>query len=145
VRPHDALEFKMGNTVRLLEGTWGVEFIDELKPEPDEPIVVKRSHDCFNQSDMEPVLTRLGSQPGKTHVVITGHAARGCVQCAVVGFSVRDYWVYAPIDCIGQKEEAQILLAFDLFTTWGFRHNVSVTRSDLISFAAPHAESGQAA
>src|SRR5258706_13914138 len=71
VRARDALEFKMGNNVRLLEGTWGVEFVDELKPAPDEPLVVKHSHDCFNQTDLESVLARLGAQPGKTQVVIT--------------------------------------------------------------------------
>src|SRR5687768_16973220 len=39
VRSRDAVEFKMGNEVRLLEGTWGVEFVPELKPAEDEPVV----------------------------------------------------------------------------------------------------------
>src|SRR5258706_8639330 len=41
VRKPDALEFTLfKNTVRKVEGTWGAEFIDELKPEPSEPDVI---------------------------------------------------------------------------------------------------------
>ena len=42
VRKPDALEFTLfKNVVRKVEGTWGAEFIDELKPQPGEPVVVK--------------------------------------------------------------------------------------------------------
>ena len=40
VRSPEALEFTIfKNTVRKLEGTWGAEIIDELKPAPDEPLM----------------------------------------------------------------------------------------------------------
>src|SRR4051812_36586793 len=39
VRSRDALEFTVfGHKVRKVEGTWGVEFIEALRPEPDEPV-----------------------------------------------------------------------------------------------------------
>src|SRR5678815_5089892 len=42
VRKPDALEFTLfKNVVRKVEGTWGAEFVDELKPQPGEPVVVK--------------------------------------------------------------------------------------------------------
>ncbi len=135
VRAPDALEFKMGNSVHHLEGSWGADFVDELRPAPDEHVVVKRSHDCFNDTEMASLLQRLGAQPGETQVIVTGTATRGCVECAVKGFSVRDYWVYVPMDCTAQKDEREILLAFDHFTGWGYRYNTTMTRSDLISFA----------
>jgi nicotinamidase-related amidase len=137
VRKADALEFTLfNNVVRKVEGTWGAEFIDELKPRADEPVVVKYTHDCFYRTDMEAVLERLGMRPGDARVIVTGIATRGCVQCAVTGFSIRDYYVYVPLDCTGQRDEKEKLQAFTLFAGFGYRYNVTVTRSDLIRFTA---------
>ncbi len=133
VRSPHALEFTVfKNVVRKLEGTWGAEFVDELKPAPDEPVVVKHTHDCFYQTDMDSLLKRLGMRTGDSRVIVTGIAARHCVQCAVVGFSIRDYYVYVPMDCTAQKDEKEILQAFSLFTGFGYRYNVTMTRSDMI-------------
>jgi len=63
-----------------------------------------------------------------------GVATRGCVQCAVMGFSIRDFYVYVPIDCTTQRDEKEKLQAFSLFNSFGYRYNVAVTRSDLIQF-----------
>lgn len=133
VRSPDALEFKVfKNTVRKLEGSWGAELIDELKPAADEPLIVKRTHDCFYQTKMDSLLERSGMRPGEDRVIVTGISTRNCVQSAVMGFSVRDYHVYVPIDCTAQRDEREVLQAFSLFTSFGYRHNVTVTRSDLI-------------
>ena len=137
VRRPDALEFTLfNNVIRKMEGTWAAEFVDALKPEPGEPVVVKYTHDCFYQTEMEQVLNNLGMRPGEARIIVTGIATRGCVQTAVMGFSVRDYYVYVPMDCTAQKEEKEILQAFTLFTGFGYRYNVTMTRSDLIRFNA---------
>jgi nicotinamidase-related amidase len=133
VRKPDALEFTVfHNEARKLEGSWEAEFVDALKPAPDEPVVVKYTHDCFYQTQMESLLARLGIRPGDGRVIITGVAARGCVQCAVTGFSIRDYYVYVPIDCAAAKDEAETLMSFSLYGSFGYRYNVTMTRSDLI-------------
>jgi nicotinamidase-related amidase len=133
VRAPDALEFTVfKNTVRKLEGSWGAELIDELKPAPEEPLIVKRTHDCFYQTELDFLLQRLGIIPGEGHVIVTGISTRNCVQSAVTGFSVRDYHVYVPMDCTAQRDEKEILQAFSLFTSFGYKHNVTMTRSDLI-------------
>jgi nicotinamidase-related amidase len=133
VRSPDALEFTLfKNTVRKLEGTWGAELIEELKPSADEPLIVKRTHDCFYHTEMDSLLERIGMRCGDGHVVVTGISTRNCVQSAVMAFSVRDYHVYVPIDCTTQKDEKEVLQAFSLFTSFGYRHNVTMTRSDLI-------------
>jgi nicotinamidase-related amidase len=141
VRKRDALEFTLfHNLVRKLEGTWDAEFIDALKPAADEPVVVKYTHDCFFQTDMERTLERLGIRPGDARVIVTGIAARGCVQCAVTGFSIRDYYVYVPMDCTAAKDPTETLLSFSLYRGFGYRHNVTMTRSDMIALqAAPAA------
>jgi nicotinamidase-related amidase len=135
VRKPDALEFRLfNNVVRKLEGTWSAEFIDALKPLPDEPVVVKYTHDCFYQTNMEALLEQLGMKPGEARVIVTGVATRGCVQCAVTGFSIRDYYVYVPIDCTAQRDEKEMLQAFSLFAGFAYRYNVTMTESKLIQF-----------
>ena len=134
VRKRDALEFTVfENVVRKVEGTWDAEFIDALKPAPDEPVVVKHTHDCFYQTDMKEWLQRLDIRPGDGRVIVTGIASRGCVQCAVTGFSIRDYYVYVPMDCTAAKDETETLLSFSLYRGFGYRYNVTMTQSDMIT------------
>ena len=133
VRSPDALEFTVfKNTVRKLEGSWGAELIDELKPAAGEPLIVKRTHDCFYQTEMDSLLERFGLRPGEGRVIVTGISTRNCVQSAVMGFSVRGYHVYVPMDCTAHRDEKEVLQAFSLFTSFGYRHNVTMTRSDMI-------------
>jgi nicotinamidase-related amidase len=136
VRKPDALEFTaFNNVIRKIEGTWGAEFVDELKPESDEPVVVKYTHDCFYRTEMESLLERLNLRPADARIIVTGISSRSCVHCAVTGFSIRSYYVYVPIDCTGQREEEEKLQAFSLFASFAYRYNVTVTRSDLIQFS----------
>ena len=137
VRKPDALEFTLfNNVIRKVEGTWGAEFIDQLKPAPGEPVVVKYTHDCFYRTEMEALLDRLRLRAGEGRIIVTGIAARGCVQCAVMGFSIRDFYVYVPVDCTTQRDQKEKLQAFSQFTSFGYRYNVTVTRSDLIEFSS---------
>jgi nicotinamidase-related amidase len=138
VRSPDALEFTLfKNTVRKLKGSWGAELVDELKPAAGEPLIVKQTHDCFYRTNMDSLLDGIGMRPGEGHVIVTGISTRNCVQSAVMGFSVRDFHVYVPMDCTAQKDEKEMLQAFSLFTSFGYRHNVTMTRSDLIQLSGP--------
>ena len=48
VRRPDALEFTLfNNVIRKMEGTWAGVFVDALRPEAGEPVIVKYTHDCF--------------------------------------------------------------------------------------------------
>lgn len=135
VRSPNALEFTVfNNTVRKLEGTWGSQLIDELKPASDEPLIVKHTHDCFYRTELDARLEQMELRPGEGQVIVTGISTRNCVQSAVMGFSVRDYHVYVPMDCTTHNDEKQVLQAFSLFTSFGYKHNVTMTRSDLINF-----------
>jgi len=138
VRSPDELEFTVfKNRVRKLEGSWGAELIEELKPAAGEPLIVKRTHDCFYRTEMDALLSEFGMRPGESNVIVTGISTRNCVQSAVMGFSVRDYRVIVPIDCTTHNDEKQVLQAFSLFTSFGYKHNVTMTRSDLIEVAPP--------
>ena len=121
---------------RLEEGTWAVEIVDELAPLPGEPVVVKRSNDCWNHTTMESVLASLDLVPGRSQIVITGCATNACVDCAVVGFGVRDYRVWIPVDCTIAMSEQDEMLGYLHYFGLGYDYNVIPTRSELISFEA---------
>jgi len=134
IRSADAVMFKVYNQAhRLLENTWNTEIVKELKPLPQETIVQKRSNDCFNNTTMESELCRLGLKPGRSQIVVTGVATSGCVDCAVVGFSVRDYYVYVPIDATATGTEENEMRGYNHFFGVGYNHNVTATKTDLIS------------
>jgi nicotinamidase-related amidase len=135
VRKPDALEFTIwGTKPRKLEGSWGAEFVPELEPLPGEPVIVKYSHDCFNRTRLEAVLSELDIRPGVDHVVITGIAANSCVSCAISGFSCRDYHVWVAMDGCASGTDEQEILAYWRFTGAG-SYNVQFTRSDLVALA----------
>jgi nicotinamidase-related amidase len=125
-----------GQSPIVIEGTWNAEIVDELKPLAGEPIVRKQSPDCFNHTTMEAVLAALDLTPGRSHIVVAGCSTNGCVDCAVVGFSVRDYRVSVPVDCTAAMTESAELLGYSHFFGLGFEHNVTPTRSDLIQIEA---------
>jgi nicotinamidase-related amidase len=59
VRPKDHPEFTVfGKKYSLIENTPSVEFVEELRPQQNEIVVQKFSHDCFYQTTMEDELER---------------------------------------------------------------------------------------
>jgi nicotinamidase-related amidase len=133
VRPKDHPEFTyFKNPYSLLEDTPAVEFVDELKPLPNEVIVKKYSHDCFYKTKMDAALESVGIQPCRDTVVVTGIGANNCVYHAVIGFHVRNYWVVVPDDCTHASREEGYAFAVSQFRSGAYKYNVSVTRSNLI-------------
>lgn len=124
-----------GRPDHLIEGTWHSEIIDELKPLPGESVVRKRCNDCFNHTRMEQTLASLDLVPGRSQIVITGCATNVCVDCAVVGFSARDYKIWVPEDCTNSGSEENEMFGFAHYFRDTF-YNVTPTRSDLISIGA---------
>ena len=79
-----------------------------------------------------PCLMRLAHDGRILDVNAAGLAAfGGATSRAVVGSSI---YVYVPVDCTTQRDEKEKLQAFSLFGSFGYRYNVTVTRSDLIQF-----------
>jgi nicotinamidase-related amidase len=137
VRDPDAAEFTVFQVdPHLLRGSWGAEYCEEIAPRPGEPIVDKHSHDCFNHTELEAVLARLGIRPCAFTVIVTGVALDICVSHAVLGFSVRDYWVAVPMDCVAARTVEAEVVGYQRFLHPAYAYNVAVTRSDLIEFRA---------
>lgn len=60
-------------------GTWGTQIIDELAPNDDEPVIVKKNQSAFWFSPLDQVLMHLGVQTCLT----TGGAVTGCLNDTV--------------------------------------------------------------
>ena len=112
----------------LQEGAWESEIVRELAPRPDDIHVYKHSHNVWWQTDLEEKLSTLVSDPTKTNIIVTGFAAGGCVYRAVVGFHLRDYWTFVPLDLVDDSKWAKKQFGSKDF------YNVFPTRSDLLGF-----------
>jgi ureidoacrylate peracid hydrolase len=75
------LEPTSWNRTHCVEGTWGAEIIDELKPLPGEPVIVKKGFGGFANTAMDTVLRNRGI----TTCVVAGVTTCVCVSCTVRG------------------------------------------------------------
>lgn len=135
VRSEDALEHTVfGRKQHLIEGSWGVELTPPLAAAPEDIVIAKHSHDCFNGTALESVVQEQGLQPGRSQIVVCGVATNVCVDCAVVGFSVRDYRVVVPMDATAANSEVEEWVAYQHFCGPAYRHNVTLTASNRITW-----------
>ena len=131
VRTPDQAEFTVfGNSLRLIEGTPGVEIIPELAPLPHEFIIRKRTHDSFYRTEMEKLLETIGLKPARDAVVVTGIGLNNCVYHAVIGFHIRDYFVLVPEDCVHASRSEGGAFALGQFRSSAYRYNVRILRSE---------------
>ncbi len=137
VRSKDHPEFTVfGKEYALLEETPGVDFVEPLRPNEGEPVVQKRSHDCFYQTSLERVLSELDLKPARDRIIVTGIGSNNCVYHTVIGFHVRNYFVVVPEDCIHASRTEGQMFALSQFRSPAYNFNVSVTSSKDIHLTA---------
>ena len=137
VRAKDHPEFTVfGKEYSLIENTPAVEFVEELRPLPNEVVVQKFSHDCFYRTTMEDELRKMDLRPCRDRIVVTGIGSNNCVYHAVVGFHIRNYFVIVPEDCIHASRAEGQQFALSQFRSSAYNFNVTVTRSENINTAA---------
>jgi nicotinamidase-related amidase len=137
VRTKEHPEFTFfGKEYSLIEDSPAVEFVEELQPDANEPVVKKYSHDCFYQTAMEQQLKKFDLRPCRDQIVVTGIGSNNCVYHAVIGFHIRNYIVHVPEDCIHASRPDGQQFALSQFRSAAYNFNVSVTRSENIKLAA---------
>jgi len=80
-------------------GTWGAEYVDELKPEADDYIVVKRRMNAFYNTELETLLRGLGRRT----LIICGVITNFCVEATVRGAVDRDFDTIVLSDCTASE------------------------------------------
>lgn len=63
----------------ILEGTWGTEIIDELKPRDDEMVIVKRRFSAFSGTELDMMLRTFDIR----YLIFTGVATNVCVESSL--------------------------------------------------------------
>ncbi len=137
VRTKDHPEFTVfGRPYGLLIGSPGADFVEELKPLPGENVVQKTSHDCFYKTTMETVLEKLDLQSCRDKIVVTGIGSSNCVYHAVIGFHIRNYYTIVPEDCIHGVQPQSQPFALHQFRSNAYNFNVTVSRSEDLTFTS---------
>ena len=78
-----------------IEGTWGAQVIDELKPQEGDFVVRKRRYSAFFGTDLDLLLRELGVDT----LILTGLVTNVCVQHTAADAFFRGYKVVVVSDC----------------------------------------------
>ncbi|MNM71746.1 Maleamate amidohydrolase [compost metagenome] len=89
-------ELDRSEPIHCLEGSAGVEIIEELKPQPVDYVIQKRRYSAFFQTDLEVLLKGLGVNT----IILTGAATDVCVRATATDAQQHDYFVYVPRECV---------------------------------------------
>ena len=79
-----------------VEGGWGYQIVDGLKPLPDEIIIKKHRHNSFVGTELDLLLRSNGIKT----VIVTGFSTERCVLATVTGAIAHDYYAVVPGDCV---------------------------------------------
>jgi ureidoacrylate peracid hydrolase len=82
----------------IVEGTWGAEIVDELKPAPGEKVVVKKGFNGFHRTPLEAILRNMGV----TTCVMTGVTTCVCVSTTTRGGVERNFHIYFVSDATAE-------------------------------------------
>ncbi|MHB8566378.1 MAG: cysteine hydrolase family protein [Nitrososphaerales archaeon] len=86
---------------RLIEpGSWGAQIVDELRPLPNEPVIVKTRYSAFINTEL-PFLLR---NAGITNIIFTGMTTNVCVETCARDAFVMDFNVIVASNCVASPE-----------------------------------------
>lgn len=86
------------NRTFLIEGTWGAQVADELKPQDGEHIVVKKGYGGFSNTPLDTILRRLGI----TTCVMSGVTTTVCVSTTLRGGVGHNYDMVLVSDAVAE-------------------------------------------
>jgi ureidoacrylate peracid hydrolase len=84
------------NTETTIEGTWGHQLVDELKPAANDPVIRKHRLSALIGTTLDTILRSRGIQT----IVCTGTATHGCVINTAYTAVALNYYVIVVEDCV---------------------------------------------
>jgi len=85
----------------LIEETWDIEVVDELRPSTGDRVVDKNRPSAFYAEEFETTLEKLGINS----LVVCGVTTNCCVETTVRDASQRDYKTFVVADAVAEFEE----------------------------------------
>jgi len=92
------LEPGTGNRTHCVEGTWGAEIVDELKPHESEHVVIKKGFGGFSGTTLDTILRNAGI----TTCVVAGVTTCVCVSNTVRGGVEHNYRMMLVSDAVAE-------------------------------------------
>jgi nicotinamidase-related amidase len=114
-----------------VEGTWGHQIVDELKPQPHDLVVKKHRSSAFVDTELDLLLRSNSVQT----VLITGVVTEGCVESTARDASFKDYIVVLLEDCIGSGNPRLHSASLEVMRA---RFDVYTSQHIIPNWVAPH-------
>jgi nicotinamidase-related amidase len=89
-----------GNRTHCVEGTWGAQIIDELTPQEDEHLVLKKGFGGFSNTPLDTVLRNIGVAT----CVVSGVTTCVCVSTTVRGGVEHNYRMILVSDAVAEVD-----------------------------------------
>lgn len=108
----DTAFFQVGDSrlkLVCIDGTWGAEIVDELKPASKEWVVVKKRYSGFFETNLDSILRRLRVDT----LIVTGVMTDACVRFTTADAYFRDYNVIIPNECTEADSEEHFSAAIE--------------------------------
>jgi nicotinamidase-related amidase len=106
-RPDDPEFERWGR--HAVKGTWGAEVVSELKPQPEDYLILKRRYDVFFGTELDLYLRELGV----TELIITGVLTDVCVMSTAIGAYMRGYKITVPQNAVATITEERHRFALE--------------------------------
>jgi len=122
----DWIEFKRW-TVHCVQGSWGANIIEELKPKENDYCIKKQTYNAFYGTFLERYLKELKIDT----LLISGTVSNICVLETAADASRRGYYVVIPIDAVASLDEfGQKILIHQMESLYGAK----ITTTEKIMF-----------
>ena len=93
-----------------IPGTWGAEFIDELKPLAEEPVVVKNRYSAFLDTNLQLILRCNHIR----NLLITGAFTHVCIDITARHAFMLDYQTITVKDCVASFDVSKHLMSLEV-------------------------------
>ena len=101
--------WRHGNGIWCLEGTDNVQILDQARPLPGEPVVVKKRFSGFYRTALQGILCERGIDT----LFIAGYSSDVCVRMTTMDAYNRDYDLYLLSDCVhAAREDTEESIAY---------------------------------
>ena len=94
------IEPTSGNLTHCVEGTWGAQIIDDLKPQEGEHLVVKKGFGGFSNTPLDTVLRNMGV----TTCIVSGVTTCVCVSMTIRGGVEYNYRMIVVSDAVAEVD-----------------------------------------
>jgi nicotinamidase-related amidase len=81
----------------------GRQFVEYLRPDEEDYLVLKPMHSAFYQSPLEILLRHLGA----SSLILTGLATNSCIVCTAHDADMRDFKLFVPVDCSAARSKRE--------------------------------------